>query len=100
LVTASKVGAVVNIDNVPIHPLLKANFYDRSLELALCGGEDYELLFTGSEAKIREIEQCTTTPINVIGYITTDNVGKVMLHTSEGIPFKLRKSGWEHFATP
>ena len=42
----SQVGARVEIDRVPIHPAAKANFGDRSRELALSGGEDYELLFT------------------------------------------------------
>jgi len=45
---ASQVGAQIEVDRVPIKPVVKANFGDRALEMALSGGEDYELLFTGS----------------------------------------------------
>jgi thiamine-monophosphate kinase len=46
----SKVGAQINIDLVPVLPAVKECFGDKALELAMTGGEDYELLFTANTA--------------------------------------------------
>jgi thiamine-monophosphate kinase len=46
---ASKVGAIVRVNAVPVHPLMKEALGNDALGLALTGGEDYELLFTASE---------------------------------------------------
>ncbi len=46
---ASKVGATVRVNAVPVHPLMKEAFGKDALGLALTGGEDYELLFTAGE---------------------------------------------------
>ena len=94
---ASKVGARIGIDCVPIHPAVKANFGDKSLELALSGGEDYELLFTGSSEVIDKVKRAAPCPVTVIGEITADEVGKITLIDKKGKPFELHKAGWEHF---
>jgi len=93
---ASQLGARIDVDRVPLHPDVKANFGDRALELALSGGEDYELLFTGSTEAIDRIRKIAPCQITVIG----EMVGKeseLTLVDSQGNPFKLRKQGWEHF---
>jgi len=94
---ASKVGARIEIDCVPVHPLVKANMGDKSLELALSGGEDYELLFTGSAEVIDKVKRAASCPITVIGEIIAGEVGKITLIDKKGKPFELRKAGWEHF---
>ncbi len=94
---ASQVGARIEIDAVPVQPLVKANFGDKSLELALSGGEDYELLFTGSAEVIDRVKQAASCPITVIGEITADEAGEVTLIDKNGSPFELGKAGWEHF---
>ena len=48
---ASKVGARVWTNKVPIHPLVQAAFPADATGLALSGGEDYELLFTAPHKK-------------------------------------------------
>ena len=48
LCKASKVGARLFLDQIPIHPSVRNSFKEGYLKLALAGGEDYELLFTGS----------------------------------------------------
>jgi len=94
---SSQVGARVEIDRVPIFPVVKANFGKRALELALSGGEDYELLFTASAGVIAEVRETASCPITVIGEIVAEKIGKVTLVDSMGKPFPLRKIGWEHF---
>ncbi len=96
---ASRVGARIEVDRLPIQPAVKANFGDRALELALSGGEDYELLFTASTEVIDNIRATASYPITVIGEIVADKIGKVTLVDSKGNPVSIPKKGWEHFIT-
>jgi thiamine-monophosphate kinase len=84
---------------VPTLPAVKANFGDKWLELALSGGEDYELLFTASAEVIDKVRTAARCPITIIGEIIADKIGEVVLVDSRGSPFNLGKAGWEHFAT-
>jgi len=95
---ASRVGARIEIDRVPIPPKVKANFGDKALELALSGGEDYELLFTAGTEVIDKVKKAAACPVTVIGEIVADETGKITLVDKEGKPFNLDKTGWEHFA--
>ncbi|MFC1989686.1 thiamine-phosphate kinase [Chloroflexota bacterium] len=95
---ASQVGARIEIDRIPIQPAVKANFGDRALELALSGGEDYELLFTAGAEVIDKVKAVASCPITVIGEITADKVGKITLVDAKGSPVNLPKTGWDHFA--
>jgi len=95
---ASRVGARLDVDRVPISPPLKANFGDRALEMALSGGEDYELLFTASPVLIDKVRALTSCPITVIGEITADRAGEITLVDGKGDPVDLYKTGWDHFA--
>ncbi len=95
---ASRVSARIEVDRVPIHSTVKANFGDKSLELALSGGEDYELLFTASPEVIDKVKKAAAVPITVIGEIVADKSSKVTLVDSRGNPFHLKKAGWEHFS--
>jgi len=96
---ASQVSARIEIDRVPIQPTVKANFGDKSLELALSGGEDYELLFTASAKIINKVRRAASCPITIIGEIVADRIGEVTLIDRKGNPFNLGKAGWEHFTT-
>ena len=95
---ASKVGARVEIERVPIHAVVRANYGDRALELALSGGEDYELLFTARDEVIGKVRDTASCPVTTIGEITADQAGEVALVDSNGNPFMLHKAGWEHFS--
>ena len=55
LCTASGVAARVNASQVPTHPLLRRQFPDECLSLALGGGEDYVLLFAGPPDVVRPL---------------------------------------------
>ena len=92
---SSQVGARIEIDRVPIQPTVKANLSQKSLELALSGGEDYELLFTASAEIIDKVKRAASCPITAIGDIVDDK--KITLVDSQGNPFTPGKAGWEHF---
>ena len=94
---ASKVGARIKVEQVPIHPLVKANFPDYH-ELALCGGEDYELLFTADKRIIEQARQALNCPVTVIGDIAEETLpDRVTLLDSKGNIILHKKGGWEHF---
>jgi len=92
---ASKVGARIDANRVPVEPMVKAGFGDRALELALAGGEDYELLFTAKAEVINRVKQAASCPVTAIGEITAGQ--GVTVADRRGKPLKLDKAGWEHF---
>jgi len=93
---ASGVGARVEAERVPIEPPVKAGFGDRALELALTGGEDYELLFTAGAEVMDRVKKSASCPVTVIGEITA---GKgVAVVDRQGKPLKMSGGGWEHFS--
>ena len=94
---ASKVSARINKDSVPIHPVLQSNFKSDCQQLALSGGEDYELLFTASSQVINQVKQAISCPITVIGEIIEGTPGQVTLSDAAGKNIPWEKAGWEHF---
>lgn len=64
------------------------------LELALHGGEDYELLFTAPPDK-RVPRQIGGVRLAQIGYIT--RARRILLRNEKGIADELHSKGWEHF---
>jgi thiamine-monophosphate kinase len=87
----SAVAAEVDASNVPIHPAA-------TLDQALHGGEDYELLFT-APATTRLPRTIAGVSITKIGRIVPPRRGQplIKLITSEG-PEPLEPHGWEHFS--
>jgi thiamine-monophosphate kinase len=98
---SSKVNAKIKIEQVPVHPVVTANFPNHQ-ELALCGGEDYELLFTADEAIVARAKQALNCPVTVIGDITEEKLPtRVTLVDGKGNIIPYKKGGWEHFkSTP
>jgi thiamine-monophosphate kinase len=94
---ASQVGARLEVELVPVEPVVKANFGTKSLELALSGGEDYELLFTGSPEVVDSVTKAASCPITVVGEVVADKACKIKLVDARGNPFLLNRGGWEHF---
>ncbi len=66
---------------------------------ALCGGEDYELLFTAGHEKnteIKALEKKLGIPITHIGEVT-GNKGVLEIIGTDGKPLKFEKEGFAHF---
>jgi len=94
---ASKVGARIDANRVPVEPMVKAGFGEKALELALTGGEDYELLFTAKAEVIARIKKAAACPVTAIGEITAGQ--GVTVADRQGKPLELGKAGWEHFTS-
>lgn len=89
----SGVGAEIQAELIPRANVGKpARRVD--LQLALHGGEDYELLFTASCGK-HVPSRITGIPITRIGHITGSK--KTVLKNSGGDGYQLQARGWEHF---
>jgi thiamine-monophosphate kinase len=56
ILTASRVSAWIDERDIPVAAAVQALFGDESIDLALRGGEDYELLFTASPSAQTAIE--------------------------------------------
>ncbi len=97
---ASRVGARVWMNKLPIHPLLKSAFKKESLRLALSGGEDYELLFTARSEIIAKLKDIMSSPVTVIGEIIGDEQGQVTLLDTQDKAVKWDETGWDHFKSP
>jgi len=95
---ASKVGARLEVDHVPVSPHVQANFGGDALAMALTGGEEYQLLFTATPGQIDSVKAVISCPLAVIGEITAEHTGEIVLVDSDGNPVDLPGTGWDHFA--
>ena len=89
----SGVGAEVEGEAIPRAGVGKA-WQQVSLELALHGGEDYELLFTAPGAK-RVPSHIGGVQLTEIGEIKRG--GKIFLRNASGSRVEFKPRGWEHF---
>jgi thiamine-monophosphate kinase len=94
---SSKVSARIYQNALPIHNALKTNFKSDFVEMALSGGEDYELLFTTSNMIMTRLRKTMPCPVTVIGEITGGKPGQVEIVDADGKIIPFEKSGWEHF---
>jgi thiamine-monophosphate kinase len=93
---ASQLGARIELDQVPVAAMVREHFGEQALELALTGGEDYEMLFTASTEVIAAVKAKAACPVTVVGQITSR--GGVALYDGSGQRVDYAKKGWEHFA--
>ena len=92
LCAESGVGAEVEEAALPVHPLAVGA---RALELALNGGEDYELLFSAG-ADVKVPRSLAGVAITRIGRLVRGKPA-VTLVRADGRRERLEAGGWEHF---
>lgn len=86
----SKVGAVVYGNSLP----MANGLGDGGLQLALHGGEEYELLFTAKPGR-RIPKEIGGVPITRIGEMVRER--QMKLAQPDGTAMILRSAGWQHF---
>lgn len=100
---ASDLGAALTLETLPIAELAQS-LQNKSgsnpeaalqvpLEVALTGGDDYELCFTVPEQHLAAIEQLQL-PITAIGRMTAAKEIHCQLN---GVPWQARRPGYRHF---
>lgn len=98
LCCASAVSGKIFADRLPIHASLRSQFPDDSIDLALGGGEDYVLMFTGRPAKVNQLVSTLPAGAAVVGEITEGEPGKVEVLDMNGQEMRGLNKGWDHFA--
>ena len=98
LLDASDVGCNVDPGLVPVDPDISAVEGPNPFELAVTGGEDFELLFTIQEDQVEAAADAlgaTGTPLTAIGIVTSTGrrIGERSLD-------EWRQQGWEHLRNP
>lgn len=96
---ASSVGAIVNLENVPLPDGLSMVIEQVSgWQQILSGGDDFEICFTvaaQNEAKLLELCNKIECPITLIGEIQAHTGLRLSLQQQ---PVTIEKLGYEHFA--
>ena len=93
ILRASKVGAKINLKEMPINKWIKKTGQE---DLALYGGDDYQTILTASKdmrSKIEKLVQKNNLSLSRVGTITKD---KKLRISDNGIEIKLKK-GFAHF---
>jgi len=89
----SGVGAEIQAEAIP-RASVGRPAHEVDLDLALHGGEDYELLFTARPGE-RVPSQIAGVALTRIGVVTRTPL--VLLRNLKGIAYELEPRGWEHF---
>lgn len=100
LCEASAVSAVIDLDAIPVSPDLKTVFPHDYSSYALGGGEDYELLFTGSRAAMSRAEKALGPGgATIIGRIVkpkSQGRSEVAVVDRDGRAVAVDRAGWDH----
>ena len=97
LCKGSKVGCDLYEDKIPLDPTVITvceEFNIDSTTVALNGGEDYELLFTVSQADFPKIK--ANPHLSIIGHLVEESAG-VHLVTRANTKIELKAQGWKTF---
>jgi thiamine-monophosphate kinase len=94
ILEASGVGACLLMDAIPVHPLVQQHQHEYAMELALGGGDDYELCFTVSPESWR-ILQLSGLKGFCIGVIEAEPGLRARLSNDEVVPLEVQ--GYSHF---
>lgn len=97
----SSCGAEIQLAQLPLSPAFRVYTAAQPFipwQLAICGGEDYELCFTAPAANRGAILQLAKTagiPVTVVGKVT--DLKQVQAMLPDGTIFKPAASGYTHF---
>ncbi len=98
LCQASGVGACLNERALPVVKIHQKDQRKKfnPIELALHGGDDYELLFTVAGKNVARVRKVlASVPVTQIGRITADK--RIILVRQNGDVTKLQNQGWDPF---
>jgi thiamine-monophosphate kinase len=96
----SRVGARIDVADLPLSPWLAERSADEQLECTLAGGDDYELIFTtpaGRASEVQALATALTLPLTRIGQIEAEP--GLRLHCA-GQAVPQRWASFDHFQAP
>lgn len=96
ILKASKVGAILELSQLPISPDLQNLTQEQQWQYALAGGDDYELCFTISPQNYEKLlQQQLDVNISKIGQIDQKTE---LTFVQNGVDHSLHFHGYQHFA--
>lgn len=98
LCKASKVGAVIEAERLPIHEVTAQTAAELHIEPMVCalhGGEDYELLWTMPQSDWNKI--AAHPDVHCIGHVQAESKGIKLLHNNT--EQLLEGRAWQHFSS-
>ncbi len=98
LLLASRVGARVSADRLPLSSELRKQGEKRAWEYALTSGDDYELCFTVPNAKSTALEKAFSSfdcGLSCVGEITSQR--ELVIIDRNNKPIAMKNKGYEHF---
>ena len=97
LSAASGLAARIEAEKIPADLHLKSAFPGDWLQMALGGGEDYELVFCADDRTMDRVTEELRSSVTVIGRMVDGEPGVTVLDAN-GAEVAVRTSGWDHFA--
>ena len=94
---ASGVGIRVDAGRLPLSAALRERFADAATDLALGGGEDYELVLIGPPPVIESLIERSETPLTAMGAVVDSDPPRVAVVDAAGRERPLDAAGWDHF---
>lgn len=97
----SRVGGCIRLDDIPLSDSFRSHTADLSAipsQLALSGGEDYELCFTAGSSHREKIEECVKKcgiAVTRVGIVTS--FPGVTVINMDGSPYSAKAEGFNHF---
>ncbi len=88
-------GIEIEIDALPLHPAAAHLLgRGRAIDLALGGGEDFELVLTGASDVLAALST-PAVPVRLIGRVTAQHPGEVIARDAEGGIYEPPRRGWD-----
>lgn len=95
----SRIGIEIDIERLPLPPAAVAALgRERAIDLALGGGEDYELALAGPEERLRALSTVDL-PVTIIGRVVSGHPGEAWALDAYGRRYEPRSTGWDHFSS-
>ena len=97
---SSRVVGELETQEVPAPDELRNEYPEDWLDLALSGGEDYELIAVAPQRVFRRLDEAVASKLHVIGKITDRPPGPqrpVVAKAADGSIFPVARYGWDHF---
>ncbi|MDA1004383.1 MAG: thiamine-phosphate kinase [Chloroflexi bacterium] len=91
----SGVGIEIATAQLPLHPAaVELLGHNAALDLALGGGEDFELVLTGPRDVLRSLDS-ESVPVTLIGRVVAEHPGEVVIWTVDGEEYRPPSRGWD-----
>lgn len=95
----SVTGIEIDLSTLPLAPAaIELMGEQRAIDLALGGGEDFELAFVASAGDLDTIST-STLPVTAIGRVVAEHPGETWAFNAEGKRYEPPSTGWDHLRT-